>query len=206
MGVADYIALVASEATDLQVFANGEDLILQRGVNSNIGTGQLAVHQGLYISGILINNSLGTSLDKTDEISVFTNKVGFGVDLDNNANLLFVIYHGAYHTLGSYAAGLLSSSSQALLTQELDRLFYIAVRSSQRFFAVHHATAGFFAQILNILSSKCHFCFLLYLLWMFYHSFSRKARKCFGLLRFSSYSWVSAAVSASASAAPIAPW
>lgn len=156
MGVADYIALVASEATDLQVFANGEDLILQRGVNSNIGTGQLAVHQGLYISGILINNSLGTSLDKTDEISVFTNKVGFGVDLDNNANLLFVIYH--VHTTPSAAT---RPDFLAAAARPFSRRNSIAFSTSPseavRAFCSPSCHSRFFAQILNILSSKCHF-------------------------------------------------
>ena len=163
MGVADYIALVAGKATDLQVFADGEDLILQGSINGDIGAGQLAVHQGVNVGGVLIDNGLGAGLNKADEISVLADEVGLGVDLDHNADLLIVVYHSADDTLGSNTAGLLGSSGQALFTQELDRLFYIAVGSGQGLFAVHHAAAGLFAQVLNILSSKCHFCFLLYL-------------------------------------------
>src|SRR5699024_6154896 len=57
-------ALIAGKAADFDVLADGEDLLLQKGVHSLLGAGSLAGQQGFHVGGVLLDNGVGAGLDK----------------------------------------------------------------------------------------------------------------------------------------------
>ena len=65
------------------------------------------------------------------------------------------------HALGSDASGLLFGGCEALFTEPLNSLFDISVGSGEGLFAVHHADAGLFAEVFNVLCAECHICYIL---------------------------------------------
>ncbi len=81
------------------------------------------------------------------EVIVAGDEVGFGIDLDNDADV--VLDGDANKTFGRYASALLGGFGQALLAQPIDGGLDVAVGLAQRVLAVHHARAGLFAQILD---------------------------------------------------------
>ena len=162
-----HIALVADKAADLQILADGDDLLLQGLVNGGGAASDGAGQQGVHIGGVLIQDGLGAILHELDKGGVLGDKVGLGVDLNDHAHLLLLVLDGADNALGSDAAGLLGDLGKALLPQQVDGLLHVAVGLGQRLFAVHHAAAGGLAKILYILGGKSHSRFLLYHLYFF---------------------------------------
>ncbi len=144
----------ADEAADLQVLTDGHDLLGHGLGNGQLGAGILAVHQGVHIGGIIVQNHLGDVLDKGHEQVALGAEVGLAVDLHQGAHA--VLHQSIGHTLGSDAAGLLGSLGQALFPQVLNSLVHVAVALGQGLLAVHHAHAGHLAQGLHISSSKRH--------------------------------------------------
>ena len=144
----------ADKTTDLQVLADGHDLLGHGLGNGQLGAGILAVHQSVHVSGIVLGNSLGDILDESHEEVGLGAEVGLAVDFHQSAHA--VLGQSIGHTLGSDAAGLLGSLGQTLLTQPLNSLVHIAVGLDERLLAIHHAHAGHLAQGLNISSSKSH--------------------------------------------------
>ena len=152
----------ASETTDLEILADGHDLLGHGLGNGQLGAGILAVHQGVHVSGIVLGNSLGDILDESHEQVGLGAEVGLAVHFHQSAHA--VLGQRIGHTLGSNAASLLGSLGQALLAQPLNSLVHIAVALDQRLFAVHHTHAGHLAQGLYISSSKSHDYILRYII------------------------------------------
>ena len=145
----------AGKAADLDVLADDQHHLLLLLLHGEVGAVVLAGQQGLQIGGIAGGHSGGHALDEVHELLVLAHEVGFGVDLDHDAD---AIHHGGVsHALGGNAASLLGGSGQALLTQPLDSLVHVALGSGQSLLAVHHTYAGHLAQILYILSSNSHY-------------------------------------------------
>ncbi len=81
------------------------------------------------------------------EVGVAGDEVGFGIELDHRA---FVDGHGdGDDAFGGGAVGLFRRLRQALGAQPIDGRFHIAVIGLQRLLAIHHADAGFFAQLFD---------------------------------------------------------
>ena len=153
-------ALLTNKATDLQVLADYQNLLAQQLLNGH-AVFSLASQQSVYISGVLIHDDLSALSNEGVEVGVLGNEVSLGVYFDDSANLLGSVSNSVYNALSSYTVSLLGSSGQTLFTQVLHSLFNITVRLGQCLLAVHHAAAGHLAQVLDILSSKSHFHFLL---------------------------------------------
>ena len=81
------------------------------------------------------------------EVVVAGDEVGLGIDLDDNADLVFD--GDPDQALGRHPAALLGRLGEALLAQPVDRGLDVAAGLAQRILAIHHARAGLFAQILD---------------------------------------------------------
>ena len=149
-------ALIAGKAADFDVLADGEDLLLQQGVHSLLGAGSLAGQQGFHVGGVLLDNGVSAGLDKGLEVGVLGDKVGLGVDLDDHAHLAVLADSGESHALGGDAASLLHGSGQALLAQEVNGLFHIALGSGEGLLAIYHAAAGLLTKGGDVFRGKIH--------------------------------------------------
>ena len=149
------------EAADLHVLADGHDLLLHDLGDGQVSAGVLAGLQSLHVGGVLLGHDLSQLLDQIHKGIGLGGKVGLGVDLDDNTA---AVNHGSVgNALGGHTVGLLGSLCQALLTQPVHGLVHIAVGGLESLLAVHHADVGHFTELLNILSGKSHFFFLLIL-------------------------------------------
>ena len=148
------------EAADLEIFADGHNLLRNDLRDLQLRAGILAVHDGLDGSGVLGQNDLADVLDELDKRSGLRAEVGLAVDLDHRAHAALLADSRIRHAFGSDAAGLLGSLRQTLFTEPFDSLIHIAVGLGQGLLAVHHADIGHFTQFLDISSSKCHCNFL----------------------------------------------
>ena len=155
--VSNAVALVTDEATDLDVLADGENLILQHSINSHIGAVCLSCKESFNVCRVLIDNSLGTGLNEIDELSILRNEIGLSVDFNHNANLTALADHSVCNTLSCNTACLLNGSCKTLLAENLGCLLYIALSLCESLFAIHHAAACLSAQICNVLSCEIHF-------------------------------------------------
>ena len=149
------------EAADLQVFADGHDLLGQDLGDLQIGARVLAFLDCLDVGGVVLQDDLADILDELNERSGLRAEVGLAVDLDDSADAALFADGSVCHTLGSDAVCLLGSLRQTLFAQPLDCLIHIAVGLGERLLAVHHTDVGHFTQFLDISSSKCHCYFLL---------------------------------------------
>ena len=153
MDIGGHCTLVAGEAADLDVLADGENLVLQKGVNGHVAAVSFGGKQGLNVGGVFVNNGVGAGLDKGLELG---NEVGLGVDLDSYGNLAALADLCKGHTLGGNAPGLLHGSGKALLAQKVNSLLHVAFGLGQGFFAVHHAAAGLLTEFGYVFSGKIH--------------------------------------------------
>ena len=143
------------ETTDLQVLADGQNLLLQSVLNGAFA--HLASLESLNVSRSVLDNNVSNVGNELLEVSVLSNEVGLGVYLDDCAYAALITYGSLDQTLSSDAVCLLGSLSQALLTEQLDSLVEVAVGLGQCLLAVHHAYAGHFAELLYVSSGKSHF-------------------------------------------------
>ena len=157
MYVSNAVALVTDETTDLDILADGENLILQHSVNGHIGAVCLSCKESFNVCRVLIDNGLGTGLNEIDKLSILRNEVGLSVDFDHNANLTALADHSVCNTLSCNTACLLNGSCKTLLAENLGCLLYIALSLCESLFAIHHAAACLSAQICNVLSCEIHF-------------------------------------------------
>ena len=116
MYIRDTSAVNALKATDLNILADGQDLLLQQLGNGHLRAFRLQSKQSLYVGGRLVENGQRAGLDKSLKISVLRDKVGLGIDLDHNTCGVVVIGDCQGNTLGSNAVSLLSLLRQALLS------------------------------------------------------------------------------------------
>ena len=143
------------ETTDLQVLADGQNLLLQSVLNGAFA--HLASLESLNVSRSVLDNNVSNVGNELLEVSVLSNEVGLRVNLDDCAYAALITYGSLDQTLSSDAVCLLGSLSQALLTEQLDSLVEVAVGLGQCLLAVHHAYAGHFAELLYVSSGKSHF-------------------------------------------------
>ena len=146
----------ADEAADLQVLADGHDLLGQDLCDGHLAAGILALEQGLHVGGIVVQHDLADVLHELLERFALGAEIGLAVDLDHGADAALGADAGIGHALGRDAAGLLRSFRQALFTQPVDSLLHIAVGRLECLLAVHHADVGHLTQSLDILSGKSH--------------------------------------------------
>ena len=148
-------ALIPGEAADLDVLADGLDVLLEQVVHGLVAVG-LAGQQSLHVRGVLGDDHVGAGVDKSLELSVLSHEVGLGVDLDDHGHLAAVRDLGEGHALGGNTAGLLLGGSQALLPQEINSLVHVAVTLGEGLLAIHHAAAGHFPELGNVLGGETH--------------------------------------------------
>ena len=154
MHISGHDAFVTRKTADLNVLADGLDLLVQgllHGLAVLHGTGQ----QGFHVGGVLLGHRLGGTLHEGLEGIVFGHEVGLGVDLDDHAHLGGLVDIGHDGALGGDAAGLFGDLGQALFAENINRFVHIALGFHQGLFAVHHAASGLFAERLYVFRSKC---------------------------------------------------
>ncbi len=122
---------------------------LGNGVVDRIGGGDVADLGGEDLVHVRagIERHVGDHLNQALEQVVAGDEVGFRIDFDHNA--LGALDGDADQTFGRDAAGLLGGLGQTLLAQPIDRTFEIAAGLVQRRLAIHHARAGFLAEVLH---------------------------------------------------------
>ena len=152
---------VTLEAADLEILADGHDLLGQSLGNGELGAGVLAVHESLNILGVVLEDYLADILNESDEKLALCAEVGLAVDLDNGADAALGADLGICHAFCGDASGLLCGLGKALLTQPLDCLIHIAVGLGQGLLAVHHTDIGHLTESFYILSGKSHYIILL---------------------------------------------
>ena len=148
-------AFHALKTANLNVFADGENLLSEHFLNGLLAAVSLESEKRRNICGVLFDNGVGANLNKFHEGIVLRNKVGLCVYFDNNANAVVVGGNGIGNALCRDSAGLLCYLCKTLLSQKVDSLVHVAVSLSERLFAVHHAAACFFSECLYIMSCKC---------------------------------------------------
>src|SRR5512135_3041940 len=87
-----------------------------------------------------------------------SHEVGFAVHFDHHTDAAIAMRIYFDDAVGCLAVGTLGSRFQTFLTQEFNRLLYIAFRSLQGFTAVHDASLGDLTQFLDHLSCNFHAC------------------------------------------------
>ena len=156
MDIGRHHAVKAGEAANLDVLADGEDLLAQQFRHGHLGADGFDVHQGIDIRRFFRQHGIGAGFHERAEIGIFRNKIGLGIDLDDHTGLAVGRHFGVRNAFGRDAAGFLRGSRQTLFAQEVDGRVHVTVGCRQRFFAIHHAAAGFFAQRSNIFRCKIH--------------------------------------------------
>ena len=106
--------------------------------------------------GAGLERNLADHLDQALELLVARNEVGLGIDFDEDT--LGAVGHGCDQAFRRNAARLLRSLGEALLAQPVNRRVDVAVGFGQGLFAIHHARAGFLAQILDHCRCDCCHC------------------------------------------------
>ena len=112
--------------------------------------------QGLGVSGFLLDNGLGGIGDEVLEVIAAGHEVGLALHGSDGDSLAVSGLGQGDQAFGRGAAGLLGGLGHALFTQEIDSLFEVAVGGHEGLLAVHHAGAGFLAQVFYHRSSNGH--------------------------------------------------
>ena len=143
------------KAADAHIFTDGENHILHLCFHRIIGVVKFAGVQLCNACGLVAQDGAQNAGNKCAESLVFSDKVGLTVDLNDGSGI--ALHQNINNALSCNAVCLLGSHGKSALTQDLDSLVHIAVGFHQRFFAFHHAAAGFRAQSGNIFCSNiCH--------------------------------------------------
>lgn len=119
------VCVETSETTDLDVLTDGQNLLLQSGLNGQLA--HLASLQRVNVSRVLLDDNGSNVVYECLEVSVLCNEVGLSVDLNDCSDAALVANLSAYNALSSNTVSLLSSLCQALLAQQLDCLVEVAV-------------------------------------------------------------------------------
>ena len=154
----------ASETTDLEVLADGHDLLGHGLSNCKLAVGVLALHECVNVCRVVLQDNLADILNESDEKIALCAEVGLAVDFNNCADAALGANGCVCHAFRCNAAGLLCCLCKALFTKIFNGLVHIAVALGQCLFAVHHADAGHLTESFYVLCCKCHNFFLLYYL------------------------------------------
>ncbi len=141
------MTLNACGAAKGHVLADGGD-----GVGNGVGhragvAGIMLVLERVDFGHALFIGDQRDGLDQSLEFLVASDEIGFGIDLDDHA--VRAMHRHADQTFSRDAAGLLGGLGQALLAQPVDGRLDVAAGLVERALAIHHARAGFFAQVLH---------------------------------------------------------
>ena len=98
-------------------------------------------------AGALVERDREDAAHQRLEIVVAGDEIGFGIDLDDDAEI--GLHRHADEAVGGDAAALLGRLGEALLAQPVDRRFDVAVGLAERVLAIHHAGAGLLAKLLH---------------------------------------------------------
>ena len=134
-------------AAQRHVFADGGDGVGDRLADRAAAWIVGAEHLRRVDIGRMVERDREHAAHQRLEVVVAGDEVGFGIDLDNDADI--VLDGDADKAFGRNAPALLGGFGQALLAQPVDRRLDVAVGLVQRILAIHHARAGLFAQILD---------------------------------------------------------
>ena len=137
----------ALRAAQRHVFANGGDGVGDRLSHSAGARIVGAEHLGGIDVGRMVKRDREHAAHHRLEVIIAGDEVGLGIDLDQDADV--VLDGDADKSFSRHAPALLGRLGEALLAQPIDRRLDIAVGLAQRILAIHHARAGFFAQILH---------------------------------------------------------
>ncbi len=94
----------------------------------------------------------GDILQQLLEVVGAGHEVALAVHLEQHADLAAGVDVGSDCAFVGGAGGLLGGRGHALLAQDHNRFFHIALRFNQRGTAIHHGRAGLFAEILYLCS------------------------------------------------------
>ena len=137
----------ALRATQRHVFTNGGDGVGDRLSHRAAARVMRAEHLRRVDVGRVVERDREHAAHHRLEVIVAGDEVGFGIDLDNDADV--VLDGDADKAFGRNPPALLGRLGEALLAQPIDRRLDVAVGLAQRILAIHHARAGLFAQILD---------------------------------------------------------
>ena len=140
-------------AAQRHVFADGRNRVRDGAIDVEFADlGSL----DLLDIGAGLERNLADHLDQALELLVARDEVGLGIDFDENA--LLAVGDGGDQTFSRNAAGLLRGLGEALLAQPVNRRVDVACGFSEGLLAIHHARAGFLAQILDHCRCDCCHC------------------------------------------------
>ncbi len=134
-------------AAQRHVLANGRDRVADRVTHRAAARIGCAEHNRGVDIGRVAERDREHAAHQRLEVIVAGDEVGFGIDLDKDADI--VLDGNAHEPLGGHPPALLGGFGETLLAQPVDRGLDVAVGLAQRVLAVHHARAGFLAQVLD---------------------------------------------------------
>ena len=137
----------ALRATQRHVFTDGGDGVGDRLSHRAAARVMRAEHLRRVDVGRMVERDRKHAAHDRLEVIVAGDEIGFGIHLDNDADI--VLDGDADKAFGRNPPALLGGFGQALFAQPVDRRLDVAVGLAQRILAIHHARAGFFAQILD---------------------------------------------------------
>ena len=137
----------ALRAAQRHVFANGGDGVGDRLSHRAAARIMGAEHLGGIDVGRMVERDREHTAHHRLKVIVTGDEIGLGVNLDDDADL--VLDGDPDKAFGRNPPALLGGFRQALFAQPIDRRLDVAVGLAQRILAIHHARAGFFAQILD---------------------------------------------------------
>ena len=135
-----------SRAAQGHVFTNRRNRIvdcIRHSATSRISSSLHSFHIGIART----DNNAGDVLGERLEVAVARNEVGFRIHF--NDNTACALDGQRDEAFSGDAIRLFGSLRKALLTQPVDRSFNVAVGFIESRFAIHHARASLFAQVLH---------------------------------------------------------
>ena len=150
--------IIADKTAQLQVFADGQNLVSGNSIHGTVGAGIGSGLQSVDVSGILLSNCLRAVGDEFLEGGVLCHEVGLRVAFQHDAHAVFNDSQG--DAFGSDLGSLLGLCGQTLFTQPVDCLFLVAIAGYQSLLAVHHADASHLAQFFYIFCGNSHVIYL----------------------------------------------
>ncbi len=131
------VAFQGSDATNVDVLANFR-------YQSNALFFELCF-QNFYVSDFASNSGVQHFVSKCLEASIFSHEVSLAVNFQNESDV--AVDFGFDYAVSSHVACFFRRFDSAGLTHVFDCQLNVAIRFSQRFFAIHHACAGTLTQL-----------------------------------------------------------
>ena len=107
----------------------------------HLGTGDIERMRGGDVKGDVLH--------EVAEVVVLGDKVGFAVDLDEDADLALHVNVGGDRSFFGGAVGFLAGAGDAFFTKEFFGGGEVPTGFGEGFFAIHHSRVGFFAEFFD---------------------------------------------------------